>query len=188
MIAAEVGHLELAHEYLAETALMDLRDLNHNTRDGVHIGSLAGSWLALVAGFGGMRSYHGRLSFAPRLPGRIDRLTFSVRWRGLRLRVTVRAKQATYELRPGPDEKHEVRLTLHHHGQEVTVTCRAVDPAGSVAPRSPPLTQPAGAADPPRDAGLTAASGGAARRLPAAAHRPRASRAACGPGRPAPGR
>ena len=45
VLAAEVGHLELAHDYLAEAALMDLRDLNHNTRDGVHIASLAGAWL-----------------------------------------------------------------------------------------------------------------------------------------------
>ena len=51
-IAAEVGHLDLAYDYLAEAALMDLRDLEHNTRDGVHIASLAGTWIALVAASG----------------------------------------------------------------------------------------------------------------------------------------
>src|SRR5262249_947817 len=71
--AAEVGHLELAPEYLAETALVDLRDLHDNPRDGVHIAALAGTWLALVAGFGGLRDHDGRLAFAPRLPSRIDR-------------------------------------------------------------------------------------------------------------------
>ena len=145
VIAAEVGHLELAHDYLAETALMDLRDLNHNTRDGVHIASLAGSWLALVAGLGGMRTHDATLSFAPRLPSRIDRLTFSIRWRGLRLRVTVRANEVTYELRPGSDSSNDVQLTLHHHGEEVTVTSGQplvcpVPPAPQVAP----VTQPPG--------------------------------------------
>ena len=70
VIAAEVGHLDLAYDYLGEAALMDLRDLEHNTRDGVHIASLAGTWLALVAGFGGLRHANGTVSFAPRAPRR----------------------------------------------------------------------------------------------------------------------
>src|SRR6266511_5566073 len=67
VIAAEVGHLELAYDYFGEAALMDLDDLEHNTRDGVHIASLAGAWLAVVAGLGGMRDHDGKLTFAPRL-------------------------------------------------------------------------------------------------------------------------
>src|SRR5436190_23103580 len=67
VMAAEVGHLELAYDYLGEAALMDLDDLEHNTRDGVHVASLAGTWIALVVGLGGMRGHHGDLTFAPRL-------------------------------------------------------------------------------------------------------------------------
>jgi len=74
IMAAEVGYVELAYDYLGEAALMDLHDLEHNTRDGLHMASLAGSWLALVTGPGGMRRRHGTLSFAPRLPERITRL------------------------------------------------------------------------------------------------------------------
>ena len=59
VIAAEVGHLELAYDYFGEAALMDLDDLEHNTRDGLHIASLAGAWIAAVAGFGGMRDHDG---------------------------------------------------------------------------------------------------------------------------------
>ena len=69
VMAAEVGQLDLAHDYLAEAALMDLRDVEHNTSDGVHMASLAGAWMALVAGFGGMRAGAGSLAFSPRLPG-----------------------------------------------------------------------------------------------------------------------
>ena len=59
VVAAEVGHLDLAFEYMIEAALMDLDDLEHNTRDGVHMASLAGAWVAAVAGFGGMRDHGG---------------------------------------------------------------------------------------------------------------------------------
>jgi alpha,alpha-trehalose phosphorylase len=61
VIAAEVGHLELAYDF-GEAALVDL---GRNTRDAVHIASLAGAWLAAVAGFGGMRDHDGNLTFAP---------------------------------------------------------------------------------------------------------------------------
>ncbi|MFD0851358.1 family 65 glycosyl hydrolase, partial [Actinomadura adrarensis] len=48
VMAAEVGHLDLAHDYLGETALMDLHDLARNTKDGLHIASMAGAWSGLV--------------------------------------------------------------------------------------------------------------------------------------------
>ena len=60
----ETGHLRLAYAYLTEAALMDLDDLEHNTRDGLHIASLAGTWMALVAGFGGLRHYDDGARFA----------------------------------------------------------------------------------------------------------------------------
>ena len=55
VMAAGPGHLDLAYDYLAEAALVDLDDLAGNTDDGLHIASLAGTWIALVTGFGGMR-------------------------------------------------------------------------------------------------------------------------------------
>ena len=55
VVAAEVGHLELAYDYFAEAARMDLDDLEHNTRDGIHIASVAGTCIAAIAGFGGLR-------------------------------------------------------------------------------------------------------------------------------------
>jgi alpha,alpha-trehalose phosphorylase len=75
--------------------------------------SLAGAWTALVAGFGGMRLRNGSLSFAPRLPGAIGRLTFHLMFRGCRLRVEVTATEATYRLLDGPP------LKVRHHGEEI---------------------------------------------------------------------
>jgi alpha,alpha-trehalose phosphorylase len=146
VIAAEVGHLELAHDYLGEAALMDLHDLNQNTRDGVHVASLAGAWIALVAGFGGFRDHDEIPSFAPRLPGRIDRLIFSLLWRGLRLRVEVRSNAVTYSLRDQGEGSAE--LDLRHHGEQVRVTCAepVTLPIPPAAPVGPAPQQPEGRA------------------------------------------
>jgi alpha,alpha-trehalose phosphorylase len=112
VMAAEVGHLELAYDYLAEAALMDLHDLEHNTRDGLHIASLAGAWIAAVAGFGGMRDDDG-LTFGPRLPAALTMLRFRMAFRGRLLRVTVRHAEATYELISGDP------LEVAHHGEPI---------------------------------------------------------------------
>src|SRR5438034_3693871 len=98
VIAAEVGHLDLAHDYFGEAALMDLHDLEHNTRDGVHIASLAGAWIAAVAGFGGMRNRGDNLCFSPRLPRQLERLEFKLRYRGRTLQVTALQHSAVYTL------------------------------------------------------------------------------------------
>jgi hypothetical protein len=88
--------------------MMDLRDLEHNTRDGVHIASLAGTWLAIVAGFGGMRDHGGVLSFHPQLPDTWTSMTFRVRWRGGRVRVHVDRDGVTYELVDGDVEELQI--------------------------------------------------------------------------------
>ena len=139
VIAAEVGHLELAYDYFGEAALMDLHDLEHNTRDGVHIASLAGSWLSAVAGFGGMRDHEGFLSFAPRLPARLERLAFRLRFRGRKLMVEARNGNATYTLLEGEP------LAVSHHGEPITVAPDApVTRAIPSAPERDPPSQPAG--------------------------------------------
>jgi alpha,alpha-trehalose phosphorylase len=142
VVAAEVGHLELAYDYLGETAFTDLHDLAGNTADGLHIASLAGAWLAVVAGFGGMRDHGGALTFAPRLPGRLQRLAFGLVFRGTRLRVEVAEAEATYTVLDGPP------LEIGHHGKTITVSAR--DPTTAPIPqlrvegRAP--TQPRGRA------------------------------------------
>ncbi len=116
VVAAEVGHLELAYDYFGEAALMDLHDLEHNTRDGVHIASLAGAWLAAVAGFGGLRDHDGFLSFAPRLPTRLERLAFGLRFRDRLLKVEATKTEVTYTLKEGEP------LELSHYGDRITVS------------------------------------------------------------------
>jgi len=121
VMAAEVGQLDLAHDYLAEAALMDLRDVEHNTSDGVHMASLAGAWQALVAGFGGMRAGAASLAFSPRLPGGISTLAFRMRYRGRKLRVTISMGRAKYELMDGSP------LPVIHHGEEFELGKKPVE-------------------------------------------------------------
>ncbi|MER5455666.1 glycosyl hydrolase family 65 protein [Micromonospora sp. NPDC002389] len=120
VLAADVGYPELAHSYLREAALMDLHDLNENTRDGVHMASLAGAWIALVAGFGGLRDHDGVPSFAPRLSSRLSRLAFSLQWCGMRLRVDVRPHETTYALHHAA---HDAVMEVRHYGTSIRVTC-----------------------------------------------------------------
>ncbi|MDQ3889147.1 MAG: family 65 glycosyl hydrolase [Actinomycetota bacterium] len=143
IVAAEVGQLDLAYDYFGETAFIDLRDLAFNTRDGVHLASLAGSWLSAVAGFGGMRDHGDTLAFAPRLPPRLTRLAFGIVYRGRRLRVDVRPEGARYELLEGET------LELVHDGERFTVGKDAPEtrPLAPIA-RRPPPEQPPGRSPP----------------------------------------
>jgi alpha,alpha-trehalose phosphorylase len=140
VIAAEVGQLDLAYDYLAEAAFMDLMDVEHNTADGVHMASLAGAWIALLAGFGGMRAHRDPLTFAPRLPGGISALTFRLRYRQRKLRVTVTPRQAKYELLEGEP------LPLIHHGKQFVLGKEVVVRHIPVATAGPRPSQPPGRA------------------------------------------
>jgi len=141
IVAAETGHLQLAYDYLGEAALMDLDDLNLNTKDGLHMASLGGSWMAVVCGFGGMRDHGGRLSFKPRIPEQLVRLRFHLCWRGSYLRVEVTSHTATYTCTAGEG------TTLSHHGEEIWVTpaVPATRPIPAIADRPNP-GHPAGRA------------------------------------------
>ncbi len=135
VIAAEVGHLDLAYDYLAEAALMDLNDLEHNTKDGLHVASLAGTWIALVAGFGGMRQRDGSLHFAPRLPEGIGQLAFGIGYQGRQLHVEVTPEATTYRLENGD------ALEISHFGTPTAVDTK--HPAVCPTPRTPaPQSRP----------------------------------------------
>jgi alpha,alpha-trehalose phosphorylase len=138
VVAAETGHLELAHDYWAEAALTDLQNLHDNSGHGLHIASLAGGWTVAVAGFGGMRDHDGELAFAPRLPPRLSRLRFRVLYRGACLSVSVTQQQATYRLSEGD------ALEIRHHGRQVTIGATDVVLEIPPPPQVDPVTQPPG--------------------------------------------
>jgi alpha,alpha-trehalose phosphorylase len=140
VIAAEVGHTALAYDYLGEAALMDLDDLEHNTRDGLHMAALAGSWIALIAGLAGMRDQNGALAFAPRLPDTLTRLAFTITRQTRCLAVEITPSAATYTMRSGEP------LHLAHHAQPITVTVGKpiTRPIPALSMTGPQPTQPPG--------------------------------------------
>jgi alpha,alpha-trehalose phosphorylase len=141
-LAAEVGLPHLAHDYVLESALADIRDAEHDSSDGLHIAALAGTWLALVCGFGGLRhTYSGRrddgLSFRPVLPDALSRLRYRLLFRDRLLRVTVEQGTVTYELLRGEP------LTVRHEHEVVELAVDApVSRATAVRPRPPSPRQP----------------------------------------------
>jgi alpha,alpha-trehalose phosphorylase len=143
IVAAEVGHVELAYDYFAEAALLDLDDLEHNTRDGIHIASLAGACIAALAGFGGLRDHGGTLAFSPRLPRALTRIAFSLRFRkSTQLKIEVEPTHSTYTLLVGEP------IDIHHHGQPIRLTTDhsvrcAIPPAPALErPKQPPGRAP----------------------------------------------
>ena len=145
VVAAECGHLQLAADYLSEAALMDLHNLQHNSRDGLHIASLAGGWLALVAGFGGMRDLGEQLSFRPQLPPGWTGLRFALRVGGQRLRVDIGPDTVRYST-DGDGAIPVLHLSDGDEREllEIRAGADLERPWTAVEPQTPAPTQPAG--------------------------------------------
>jgi alpha,alpha-trehalose phosphorylase len=134
VVAAEVGHMELAYDYLSEAAMMDIHDLNHNTADGVHIASLGGAVIAIIAGLGGMRELDHKVLFRPRLPKGLQRVAFHTSTRGARLRVEIFHGRVTYEVKAGGP------IMISHYGEEAEIA--AGDPVTLQIPAAPDRPAP----------------------------------------------
>ena len=115
ILAAQLGYRQKAVEMYQRTARLDLDNINNDTDDGLHITSMAGSWLAIAHGFAGMRTTDG-LSLSPFLPDAWQGYAFQFHYRGRVIRVSVRPGQALVELLQGKP----LKMTLC--GQEQTLS------------------------------------------------------------------
>lgn len=136
ILASEVGQDEKAWDYFDASLRVDLDDLHRNTDHGVHMAAMAGSWLGLVQGFGGLRVVEGRLQFAPTLPHAWRGYGFNLRWRGCALRVDVDARSVRYRLDEGD------ALAFRHAGSEVVLTQGRVAVLPLAVPAPPKATFP----------------------------------------------
>ncbi|MBN2892606.1 MAG: glycoside hydrolase family 65 protein [Bacteroidales bacterium] len=89
VLASKIGEEKKAYELYLRTARLDLDDYNNEVAEGLHITSMAGTWISFVYGFGGLRIKDGKISFAPFLPNNWKIITFNVLFRGVRLKVQV---------------------------------------------------------------------------------------------------
>ena len=87
VIAAKIGRIDKAYEMYLRTARLDLDDYNHEVAEGCHITSMAGTWMAIVQGFGGMRTFDNTLSFNPQIPKKWQSYAFTINYRGTVLKV-----------------------------------------------------------------------------------------------------
>jgi alpha,alpha-trehalose phosphorylase len=115
VVASAVGYPEAALRYFEQAAMVDLGDAHGNTADGIHIASAGGTWLALVAGFGGLRDFDGDVRFAPQLPAEWDRLRFRVTVREQVVEVDMTHAGTTYTLIEGRG------LPFKHFGEQLRV-------------------------------------------------------------------
>lgn len=105
IMASEVEYKEKAYEYFMETARMDLDDNHNNAHYGVHTAAMAGTWMAVVHGFAGMRNYDGDIYFKPHLPKQLEGFKFKVKIKNCQLEVEVSSDQVIYRLLKGSNLK-----------------------------------------------------------------------------------
>jgi len=148
VVCARAGHLDLALAYLREAALVDLRDLQHDSEEGLHLASLAGAWLALACGLGGLQVDGGKLQLAPRLPAQLARIAYRFQWRGHRFGVETTAAGTVVRLldagTSAAEPDTEVRLTIDGTEYAVAPGLPAEAPLRSPEPLLPAPEQPAG--------------------------------------------
>lgn len=143
VVCARAQHPDLAHRYLRESALTDLRDLHGDARNGLHLASIGGSWLALVSGLGGLREDHEVLEVAPLLPRALTRLRYRLTWRGRLLQVETTRNGTTLTLLRGTEP---VDVLVDGAPRTVRPGRPVTAPLREAAPLLPEPTQPVGRA------------------------------------------
>ena len=101
ILASEIGEVQKAYDYFMSSARLDLDDIHHNTKDGLHMANMAGTVNGIIRGFGGMRIRDGMLCFAPVCPPQWKGYAFRVQFRGRVIQVCVSADSAEYALLQG---------------------------------------------------------------------------------------
>ncbi|HMP02435.1 MAG TPA: glycosyl hydrolase family 65 protein, partial [Gemmatales bacterium] len=113
IVAAEIGYGAEAMKYFEYALLMDLANVGGNVKDGCHIASMGGTWMAVVFGLAGLTDYGGKIVFRPRQL--VERLRFGLFFRGRRLEVEIGGGTVLYTLTSGSD------LTFRHHQEVITL-------------------------------------------------------------------
>ncbi len=97
ILAAKLGYEEKAYEMYMRTSRLDLDDYNHEAHEGLHITSMAGTWMSIVQGFGGMRVNQGRIAFQAMLPKQWTSYSFKVLFQGKVMHVHVNEHGASIQ-------------------------------------------------------------------------------------------
>ena len=114
--AALIGDIEKAYELYLRTSRLDLDDYNREVKEGLHITSMAGTWISIVEGFGGMRVRDNKLNFKPLIPEQWKSYSFKVWFRENLLKVNVTSQAITITNEEGPS------ITVVVYNSDVTIS------------------------------------------------------------------
>jgi maltose phosphorylase len=121
ILAAKLGYEEKAYEMYLRTSRLDLDDYNHEAHEGLHITSMAGTWMSVVQGFGGMRVIEGKLHFVPMIPSQWQSFSFNIRFRGRVVKVVINKQDMLIELLSGDKIDVVVNNTTYSVTEEQAV-------------------------------------------------------------------
>lgn len=119
IVASKLGLEDKAYAYFGDSAKLDLFNLHHNTKDGIHTANMGGNYMAIVYGFGGLRLKESGLYFAPSLPKQWTGYKFKIMYEGSQIQVEVGSDSSVFTLVNGDaktihvyDEAYELENTL----------------------------------------------------------------------------
>jgi maltose phosphorylase len=112
ILAAKLGYEKKAYSLYLRTARLDLDDYNNEVAEGCHVTSMAGTYMSIVEGFGGMRIYEGKLHFNPFIPDKWDLYSFIVEFRERQIKVEVDKEKTTIYHQSGE------KLSVFLYGKE----------------------------------------------------------------------
>lgn len=118
--AAKLGRMNQAYEFYLRTSRLDLDDYNHEVEEGLHITSMAGTWMSIVEGFGGMRIVNDTLSFEPKIPEQWEAFSFKVNFRNQILKINACKGHTHFELEGDQD------LEILVNGNPIKLTANAL--------------------------------------------------------------
>ncbi len=108
----KLDYIEKAYDYFLRTARLDLNDYNKEVQEGLHITSMAGTWMSMVYGFAGLKISENRLSFTPRISNNWEEYSFRINFRNRVILISVSNKSTTIDLLEG--EEIEIILNNEH--------------------------------------------------------------------------
>ncbi len=114
--AAALDRMDQAYTFYLRTSRLDLDDYNKEVEEGLHITSMAGTWMSIVEGFGGLRVKNDTLSFTPKIPKEWKGYTFNVNFRDSILKVKVSQEGTTFNLEGESD------MLIYVDGKEFTIS------------------------------------------------------------------
>lgn len=116
IVAARIGRIEKAYELYLRTSRLDLDDYNNEVREGLHITSMAGTWMSIVEGFGGKRVKDGKLYLYPLIPEQWNEYSFSLVFHNKDIQVAVNKEFVNLSI------KGDAELTVNVYNKDVLLS------------------------------------------------------------------